>query len=353
MLNLFSDPYLVLALAVGTGTVVLTLLVAAVIVYLRLDLRRRQRRAAQFLVLWRPLLLQAAAEGVLHEELPQLRHKDQFLFLKLWNYLQESLRGSANVSLSELAKRLHCDAAARDFLKHGNRAERLLGILTLGHLHDEASWDMLTHHESQSDSLISIHAARALIKIDPLRGTKWLLPMLVERRDWSIAQIANFLGEARQAFWLELSKNLFALKENQWPRALQLADALRLELSIRSILFILKHARLGSTLIAALQLANDVRLLPAVRYFRHHSDWRIRVEVAWFLGKFGNTNDVDVLQYLLRDKHWWVRYQAAHALVDMPFFGPENLQLLRTSTAEMQVIEMLEHVLAEHRSVMA
>lgn len=353
MLNLFSDPYLALALAVGTGTVVLTLLLALLIVYLRLSLRRRHRRDVEFLTLWRPLLLEVASEGVLQAQVPKLKQKDQLLFLKLWNYLQESLRGSANGSLNELAKLLQCDAVARNFLKKGNRAERLLAILTLGHLRDEASWDVLTRHASQSDSLVSIHAARALIKIDPLRATKWLLPMLVERRDWSIAQIANFLGEARQAFWLELSKNLFALKEDQWPRALQLADALRLELSLRSILFILKHARLGSTLIAALQLANDVRLLPAVRHFRHHSDWRIRVEVARFLSKFGNANDVHVLQYLLHDKQWWVRYQAAHALVDMPFFGIENLQLLRTSTAEVQVIEMLEHVLAEHRSVLA
>lgn len=351
MLNTFSDPYLTLAFRIGIAAVILTMLMALMIVYLRLNLRRNLRLEAEFIALWRPILLEAISEDAL-QRVPVLSGRNQLFFLKLWNYLQESLRGSANDKLNELARRLHCDVAARNFLEKGNRSERLLAILTLGHLRDEASWDDLALQVAKPDSLASIHAARALIKIDPLRGTEWLLPLLLERRDWDITQIANFLGEARQAFWLQLTKNILKVDQKQWTRALQLADALHLQLPVKSILFILRNTKSVHTLVAALHLASDAKLLPAVRYYWQHSDWQVRVEVARFLSNYGDENDIPLLQLLLHDEQWWVRYQAAQSLAKLPFFGPQQLGALSKKTADVLAIDMLSHVLAEHHNSM-
>ncbi|WP_198026755.1 HEAT repeat domain-containing protein [Polaromonas glacialis] len=352
MLNTFSDPYLALAFDIGIAAVGMTILLALVIIYLRITMRRNARREAEFIARWRPLLLEALYEET-PSPVPELAPQDQLFFLKLWTYLQESLRGPANDRLNGLARQLRCDAAARGFLKKGNRSERLLAILTLGHLRDEASWDALALQATQADRLASLQAARALIKIDPLRGTEWLFPMLLNRRDWDIAQIANFLGEARQAFWLQLANNILKVDQGQWTRALQLADALHLQLSLKSVRFILENCKSAATLVAALHLASDAKLLPAVRYFWQHADWRVRVEVARFLGSFGEEDDIGLLRQSLHDEQWWVRYQAAQSLARLPFFGPQQLSLLRQQTTDGLAIGMLDHVLAEYHGPMA
>lgn len=352
MPNTFSDPYIVFAFRAGIAAVSLTLLLVLVIVLLRLQLRTSLRREKAFIALWRPLLLAVASDAP-HDAVPLLPRRDHLFFLKLWNYLQESLRGPANERLNQLARSLKCDAAARHFLRKGKRAERLLAILTLGHLRDQASWDDLAAQAGASDSLASIHAARALTRIDPLQATEHLLPLLLQRSDWDVNQIAGFLGEARQAFWLRLATNLVSVKEKHWPRALQLADALHLELPLQSMLFILRHCQSAEALVAALHMATGLPLLPVVRSYVRHPDWRVRMEVARFLSSFGDNDDIALLQLLLEDTQWWVRYQAARSLASMPFFGPEQLQLLRAGTRDTLSMAMLDHVLAEHNAVLA
>lgn len=349
MLNTLSDPYLKFALGVGVSALGLTLLLVLVIVGLRLSLRRSMRREAAFVAIWRPILLEVISGGT--PKLPAaLRSGDQLYFLKIWNYLHESLKGPASDRLNTLARQLNCDKTARKLLKKGHRAERLLALLTLGHLRDLASWDELAQQATQSDRLASIHAARALIYIDPLKGTELMLPLMLTRQDWDITQIASFLGGANQAFWLHLSKNILQIDKRQWTRALLLADALRLELPLPSMEFILTHYQSVDTLVAALHMASSLSLLPAARSFMNHPDWRVRVEAARFMGQFGGVNDLPQLQSLLQDEEWWVRYRAAEALADMPFFGISKLRELRGQATDIQALAMLDHVLAERKT---
>ncbi|WP_309680681.1 HEAT repeat domain-containing protein [Polaromonas sp.] len=352
MLNTFSDPYAAFALRVGIAAIGLTLLLVLVIVFLRLWLRRNLRREKAFIAVWRPLLLEAVSEAQ-PNSLPVLQARDRLFFLKLWNYLQESLRGSASDRLNELARRLKCDVAARGYLKKGRRAERLLAILTLGHLRDSASWEELADQATRPDSLASIHAARAMTRIDPLPAIDRLLPLLLARDDWGITQVAGFLAEARPAFGLHLTKNIRTMNQRHWPRALQLADALRLELPPATMQFILGNSRSVEALVAALRLASGLPLLPTVRRFLRHPDWRVRVEVARCLGNFGDRGDLLLLQHLLEDKHWWVRYRAAQSLASMPFFGPEELRALRAKTDDALARDMLDQVLAERHAIPA
>ena len=138
-------------------------------------------------------------------------------------------------------------------------AERLLAILTLAHLRDRKSWDALVVQANMGDSLASIHAARALINIDPLEGTDLLLPMLLQRQDWSIAQLANFLGAAEQAFWLHLTKNILQMDKALWNRALQLAEALHLQLPLQSMRYIIEHCDSTETLANSLEISRARR----------------------------------------------------------------------------------------------
>jgi len=347
--NTLSDPYQALAFWVGFSALGMTLLLILGIVCLRLKLRQSMRREAAFITLWRPVLLEAISEGA--PEMPAALHaRDELYFLKLWNYLHESLKGPASDRLNALARQLHCDKTARNLLKKGHRAERLLALLTLGHLRDQASWDELAQQATQSDSLASIYAARALISIDPLRGTELMLPLMLTRQDWDITQIANFLGEANQAFWLLLSKNILEIDKQLWTRALLLAEALHLQLPLPSMQFILIHYGSVDTLVAAMRMASSLKLLPAARSFLHHPHWRVRVEAVRFMGQFGGVADLPMLQSLLQDEQWWVRYRAAEALADMPFFGTGKLRELRGQATDKQALAMLDHVLAEREA---
>jgi hypothetical protein len=96
--NTFSDPYLQAAFLIGTAALLLTLILFVVIVVLRLRLRQTHRQEAIFIALWRPLLLEAISDDK-QQALPELSSRNQLFFLKLWNYLQESLRGSASEQL--------------------------------------------------------------------------------------------------------------------------------------------------------------------------------------------------------------------------------------------------------------
>ena len=354
MPNTFSDPYAAFAFQVGLAAIGLTLLLVLAIVSLRIRLRTNLRREQIFIAIWRPLLLKAVSDDHSADSavaLPVLRAGDQLFFLKLWNYMQESLRGSANDRLNELVRRLGFEVAARRLLKKGKRAESLLAALMLGHLRDTASWEALAEQAGYPDTLASLHAARAMTKIDPLKATEQLLPLFLTRADWGITQVASFLGESRQAFGLQLTKRIFTVNQQHWPRALQLANALRLDLPHKTMLLILARSRSIESLVAALHLVTGLPLLPTVRQFLHHPDSRVRVEVVRFLSSFGDETDILSLQQLLLDSQWWVRYQAAQALASMPFFGLEALQALRHQAPSTLVVDMLDHVLAERNGL--
>jgi HEAT repeat protein len=280
--------------------------------------------------------------------LPVLRTRDRLNFLKLWNYLQESLRGEATASLNQVARRLHADAQARGLLRQGNRAERLIAILTLGNLRDRASWNDLLASAASRDNIASLNAARALIQIDPLAGVEHLMPLVLARQDWDVARLARMLGEARAAFGLLLTRTIVGLKAHQLLRALELVEALRLQLPAATLRYLLhRRHQPPAVLAAALRVASGAAVLPTVREHMAHADWRVRAQAVHALSRFGEPADVTPLTAGLGDTEWWVRYAAAQALASLPFLGPEGLAELQSSISDAAARQILAQVAAE------
>ena len=320
------------------------------IVLLRIGMSMSANAENTFLAKWRPVLLEALSVGE-PGDLPVLHSRDCMSFLRLWNYLQESLRGSANDTLNEMARRLQCDRLARRLLEAGTRAHRLTAILTLGHLRDWESWAPLQLQAATTDSVASIYAARALLKIDPMRATEQLIVLMLTRHDWSVPQLARFLTEAQDAFAVRLSENLLQIDEQHWPRALELTHALNLQLPHESLRFVMANCKTVEALVAALHLATSPQLLPTVSGYASHASWQVRIEVARFLGNVGGPAELPLLQRLLHDRNWWVRYHAARSLVDMPAVGLNELNKLRAITRGSLAFDMLDHVLAERNGI--
>ncbi|MFW2354949.1 HEAT repeat domain-containing protein [Hydrogenophaga sp.] len=345
MFSATSDPYLLAALWAGTIALGLTVALAAVIVVLRLNLQRQERRWSAFVERWRPLLLAMMMEPDEPPTLPALARSERTLFLRLWVYLHESVRGTAAEELNQAARVLQIDRTARRLLVRGTRAERLQAVLALGYLRDEAAWDALLKLARRADGLVSVNAARALIQIDAFKGAETLMPLILSRRDWDVSRVAAFLVEARDAFWLHLVRQLPSLPPRDLPRALRLADALRLKLPASAVRVLLQPGQPAAVVKAALRLVSTGELLDDVRACLQHPDWRVREQAAQQLAQQATPDDIPALARQLDDPRWDVRMGAAQALAQLPFLSDEQLtEFGRPGTASDTVVR---HVLAE------
>ncbi|HEY5799092.1 MAG TPA: HEAT repeat domain-containing protein [Burkholderiaceae bacterium] len=341
-----SDPILLVAFWTGAGALLLTCLIGLQTILLRMALLRRQKREHAFLARWRPALMAYLVDT--EAGLPaKLARGDRLYFLKLWNHLQESLRGEASQTLNAAARQLGCDVLARDMLHRGNRAQRLLAILTLGHLRDAKAWDMLRVQASMADSIVSVNALRALTQIDAGRAARELTPQLLARDDWPLARLASLLLETQDSFAAELLAAIPGADDASRVRVLRLIEALHLMLPDALVDTLFTAGQPVELTIAALRISPTPALLAHARGLSAHPDWRVRLQTAKVLGAAGNRGDVILLRTLLSDAEWWVRYRAAHALTAMPFLGQPELAALQLELSDRYGAEMLAHVLAE------
>src|SRR5690606_3521211 len=131
--------------------------------------------------------------------LPVLRANERIPFLQLWVYLHESMRGEASDALNALALRLQCDPLGRALLARRSRSYKLLAILVLGRLRDKAAWTGLSLMTNRTDSIISIYAFWALVRIDPEAACRNMMPLVASRMDWPVSRIVLILQEAGEA----------------------------------------------------------------------------------------------------------------------------------------------------------
>jgi hypothetical protein len=340
-----SDPYLVAAQWVGSIALALTLTLAAVIVLLRLRLQRQERRWSKFVERWRPLLLAMMMMPDEPPTLPALSRAERTLFLRLWVYLHESVRGAVADQLNQAARVLEIDHTARQLLVRGSRAERLQAVLTLGYLRDGTAWAALLKLARHADGLLSVNAARALIQIDAFRGAETLMPLILSRNDWDVSRVAAFLAEAREAFWLLLVRQLPTLQAGELPRALRLADALRLKLPATAVRGLLQPGQPAPVVQAALRLLNPGDLPDELRACLRHPEPLVREQAAHQLGQQATPADIPALTELLADPSWEVRMGAARALAQQPFMSAGQLTALQGPDNPSN--DVLRHVLAE------
>ena len=344
MFSTISDPYLRIAAVAGTAAVSLTVVIGIVILGLRLHFQREDRLWQAFIALWRPVLL-ATMLSPLPTALPDLAPRDHGRFLRLWTYLHESVRGDASDRLNRAALDLYMDHSAREFLRNGSRAQKLQAILAAGYLKDRSAWCTLQAMARSDDGLVSVNAARALIRIDALEGAQFLMPLILSRHDWEVTRVALFLVDAREAFWLLLLKSLPTLEPRDLPRALALAGALRLQLPAPTLRYLLDPERPPVVIGHALRLAAAGELADKVRALLAHAEPEVRLQAALALARLGDRDDVPRLVALLDDAQWPVRLGAAQALSALPFLSTAQLAALRRESGAAD--DVLRHVVAE------
>ncbi|MCM0044700.1 MAG: HEAT repeat domain-containing protein [Burkholderiaceae bacterium] len=313
-------------------------LTAAALIWIEiLRLRRRQARderiAAEVTARWHPIL-SLASFGIRPDTLPPLHKDEQAAFLKLWIYLQTSLRGDARAALSAIATELHCDSLTLRMLARGNRGDRLLATVVAGHLGLVPALRLLMVHAESRDSVLSLQALHSILRISPeLAAT--LAPLCTRRGDRPVSQLLPSLRACSGWLLPPLVAALSDANEAHVERALQLIAGLRLS----------PDMDVQRRLLAQPSPA----LLPPLRALLGHGDSRVRAAAVDALARIGNPADIAPVAARLTDASWRVRNSAAHALLALPGGGLDVLRQAGLACGDRYGLNMTEHVLAEHR----
>lgn len=341
-----SDPILRFAFWSGVGAGVLILLLLIQIVLMRFMLIYRERRKRRFLAVWRPLMVQSLSGNT--QRYPPVLKADVAVLLNLWNHFQESLRGEASERLNQMACDVSMDVMALNLLRHRRMSEQLLAMMTLGHLRTKSAWRILSDLLKDDNPIISLAAARALMKIDALAAIDVFMPLLVVREDWPSARIASILKEAGAYVISEPLANLIRhAPPEQLPRLIQFLELTYSKVSSSLVREVIEMTNNPQVIAACLRVMSDSRDLHLVRKQVRHPDWPVRVQAAAALGRIGSDEDRQYLVELLEDPQWWVRYRAAQALSQLPFVTTEQMQQLLADQTDRYARDMLKQVIAE------
>ncbi len=324
---------------------------AAALIWIEiLWLRRRQARetriARDVTDRWHPIL-SLASFGIAPEQLPPLHKNERSAFLKLWIYLQTSLRGDARAALSSVARQLNCDVLALKMLARGDRGDKLLATIVAGHLGLVPALRLLLVHTDSRDSVLSLQAFQSVLRISP-EVVATLVPQCVQRVDWPVSQLLPSLRDCVPWLAAPLLGMLDSRDEREVARTLELIAGLRIPVDLPLQQRLLRQTS-PALLAASLPLVDQAALLGTVRACLRHEDSRVRAAAAKALSRAGTADDLDTLEVMLCDLSWKVRNSAARAIVALPGGGTDALRTIGDRCTDRYGRNMAEHVLAEIR----
>ena len=285
------------------------------------------------------------------QQYPPIAKADIAVLLNLWNHFQESLRGEAKQRLSQMARDAAMDKIALTMLHNRGVAEKLLAMMTLGHLRDKSALQALSALLKDESPIISLAAARALMQIDALVAVDVFMPLLAVRDDWPSARVASLLKEAGASIISAPLSNIIAVAPaEQLPRLIHFLELTYSGVSSRVVRELLDKNNEPQVIAACLLVMSDARDLDLVRKHLQHPDWPVRVQAAAALGRMGSDVDRKSLVSLLEDPQWWVRYRAAQSLSKLPFVTLSQLQQLQDEQTDPYARDMLKQIIAERRT---
>ncbi len=348
------DPMLQVVFLVGVGIIICSFVMLAAVFMLRIRLLIRQRRQSFYEAQWQPLLAECLFGAP--AELPQVPRDMRYPFLRLWNFHHESLVGSARSSLEGLAGAMRLEETARGLMHSRNLRERLIAVMTLGHLGDRTQWHELRALVADPSPMLSLQAARALLDIDASSTLAWLVTVMAARDDWPLSRVVSMLREVGpDLVTLPLISAAEAAVraeggEAQVTRLLRMMEVAHTERVAPVAGKIAREARSPELIASALRLVQDPRDLDIVRDHDAHEAWFVCASAIRVLGGIGDATDRPLLIGMLSDAHWWVRYRAARALLTLPDAQIEDLEKIRSTLEDRFAADILAQAIAEARA---
>lgn len=346
---IYSDPILYLALLSAVIVFALNLMLIMVAALLRATSIFRARRDERLRSIWRPLFAQAIAS-----EIPvkpsAVKSSDASAVLRLWLHFQESVEGEAHSRLNHVARDAGFRETAMAMLRSGDLLQRFIAITTLGHLGDRGVWEVLEREVRGDNPYLSLAAAQALVRIDPVNAIPLLLPLAKTRRDWSPSRVFLILLQIdRESLAEPLANAMVTIDDFPPAHFIRYLEALPGSAAMRSARTLLSVDAPIEVICTCLELLHDPADVDLARQYLPHSAWQVRVHAAKALGRVGLREDVPRLCGLLSDYEWWVRYRAAEAIVQMPFVTSGELAKIKANLVDHFASDMLDQAVAEQR----
>lgn len=306
-----------------------------------------RRRVARVTDTWREIFA-AAIVNIRSQPLPRVRRREWGEVLRNWNMFRALVTGESAAHLIRVGEQIGLVESAKRMLDSNRLTAQLLGAQALGYLGDDIRWGDLVQLLEDSNTALSVTAALALARIDADRACDPVLSAVVQRRDWprtSVSATLKLLGEARISEPLtaavregDTSTRVHLMTFAQFIAA-DLADALAVDM--------LAESQDPRILAASLKLVSGRLGMPRLALLARHDVPFVRIEAAKAMGRLGQQEHVDSLERMLTDRHWWVRYRAAQAIVSLPFVGPNSLRQIAVTHRDPFARDIMTQALAE------
>ena len=344
------DTLTTIALWSIAGVLVTTIVLFVYTVGLRVATISEGQRRRQFLQRWRDIFAMSIlnSESAREQTIPRLRRSDRTDLLEEWNRARSMVDGSAVDNLIELAGRAGIPRLAERLLRSRRMQSRILAVQTIGHLRLTDYRDMVRELLDHENTALSITAAAALADIDPDYGVSIVVPMINRRRDWPKTRVSILLRQAGSARISEpLYRAIRAESDAGKTYLLQFARLMEAEILDALVNELLRESRDAGVLNAALKLVSGFAGVPRIASLTQHKAWFVRMQAAKVLGRVGQQEHVSLLESLLDDREWWVRYRAAQAITALPFLGPNQLRKMQMRQSDPYAVDILQQTFAE------
>ncbi len=333
-----------------TGVIVTTVVLFFYTVGLRFATNTERKRRKCFLEKWRDVFAAAALsrDAALLLELPRLVESEHAHLLEEWNLARSIVFGDAADNLIVLAGRIGIAEIAGELLEMHRVQSKIVAVQTFGHLGDKQRFDDVHALLDDLNTALSITAATSLVEIRANRGIEIVVPMIAKRRDWPRNRVSILLREAGSDLISEpMYRNIRSASDDDKKYLMQFARLMESEVRDALVEELIRETEDPGLLTSALKLVSGYRGVPRIVALTQHKAWFVRMQAAKVLGRIGQREHLGLLESLLEDTEWWVRYRAAQAITSLPFLGPNELRQMQQRQKDRFAIDILQHSFAE------
>jgi len=336
-----------LAVAVATGLTIVLFLCA---LGLRVANILRAKDLARLRKRWWPIIAGATISADFDNagDLLVLKRGSRTKLLREWCRFRTYVRGSSDSSLELLAEQLGLLRVARRLMHGRSVSNKLLAVQALGFLGDDESWDeieVLLDHDNIS---ISITAAIALVHINANKAIRIIMPLVGKRQSWPRTQVGRMLNLAGpDVVTGPLCDAIETANSDEACRLLRFYESASTNDMDSLIARLLTSRSEPAFLAAALKSVRGQLPDEVIEGLATHEVWFVRMQASNLLGRSGRREDYRILEPLLSDAEWWVRYRAAQAITKLPFLGPNALRKLRDRQEDPYAKDILWQAMAE------
>jgi HEAT repeat protein len=230
-----------------------------------------------------------------------------------------SNRGESLNTLASLGKAFGLLERALSHLRGRSHENKLIALTALGFLDDPSTWSLIIPLAYSSNLSISIRSLETLVRLDSSQAVPFILELFPTRPDWPAHVVIDLLRSISPTLISEyVRQSLEKAPKKMVPRLIPILTLLPPRERSTILSNFLADSTSDDTLVACLKLVSQPKETPLARGLISHGTWQVRAEAATALGRAGNVLDKSLLEPLLCDPIWWVRYNSAKAIFQLP-----------------------------------